>query len=473
MVAVAMVVLAGCQAWPSARFDAANTGFNAKENQLGAANVSALAARFTADVGSVDADGIPPVVVNGSVYVSAHGQLQVYSATGGGGCAGTPVVCVPLWTADLGGRRVISAPTVSAGTVFVSAYASPPGGGESDLLFAFDAAGREGCGGTPVTCTPKWTAAAGFATSPTVYGGVVYVATQQRVAAIDAAGVQGCAGVPKVCTPLWTTAPLQPNYLSFGGFAAPTVGAAGLFMIDYDGHVYAYDQTGHTNCGGVPVVCAPTWTASTSPVQVMANRFLGWTGPVLDGSRVLTYTAASVNGTVRARLSAFDAAGVQGCAGVPVVCIPEWTTTVAGEPMNAQLAVAYGSVFVAYRPSPMTSDGDGIAAFATDGSTCTGLPMTCDPQWTSTFQEPVSGQFADPIVANGLLYQPSATGVSVFDAHGASCTAPPTGGPPTCGAVAHVPAPAGTSSLSIVDGRMYIVAPSASGPGHGALAVYQ
>jgi outer membrane protein assembly factor BamB len=59
-----------------------------------------------------------------------------------------------------------------------------------------------------------------------IANGLVYVSTgsDQRIAAYDAAGVNGCSGTPRVCAPLWTrtlsgspTSPVVANGVVFVG----------------------------------------------------------------------------------------------------------------------------------------------------------------------------------------------------------------------------------------------------------------
>ena len=94
---------------------------------------------------------------------------------------------------DATGGAVTTAPTIADGVAYVGA-----GDGK---VYAFDAAGKSGCGvGAPVTCAPLWTATVasnvGIRTSPVVAGGVVYVQGRDALMAFDAAGVAGCGTGP-------------------------------------------------------------------------------------------------------------------------------------------------------------------------------------------------------------------------------------------------------------------------------------
>jgi hypothetical protein len=76
------------------------------------------------------------------------------------------------WTAVL--PPSASAPVVAGGRVYVGGGDYPNGRG---ALMAFDAAGHEGCSGTPRVCTPIWyeTTSSGISSTPAVVNGVVYV----------------------------------------------------------------------------------------------------------------------------------------------------------------------------------------------------------------------------------------------------------------------------------------------------------
>src|SRR4029077_9447814 len=125
------------------------------------------------------------------------GNLYAFDASGVTGCAGTPKVCAPLWTASTGSVSS-SSRTVADGVVYV--------GSSIGNLYAFDAAGVSGCAGSPKVCEPLWTAPAGndIVSSPAVAGGVVYIGANEPgpgggfsdgyLNAFDAAGVTGCSG---------------------------------------------------------------------------------------------------------------------------------------------------------------------------------------------------------------------------------------------------------------------------------------
>ena len=150
LVFVLVASLAGCE-WRQARYDAGRTGA-VPETTLNQANVGSLEEVWQASLGPSFVPGSAPIVAGGRVYVHrGPGEVAVLDAAGVEGCAGTPLVCSPLWTMAVPGPAQ-GAVAVAAGTVFAV------GAGE---LFAFDAAGVTGCSGTPKVCTPLWRTSSG------------------------------------------------------------------------------------------------------------------------------------------------------------------------------------------------------------------------------------------------------------------------------------------------------------------------
>lgn len=470
LVVVALVAsLTGCEMWwPSARFDAARTGENITEHTLTLAGVPTLTPRFTAAIGDVDSSWNTPIVAHGFVYVTAHRTLKVFSADGTAGCAGSPSVCQPVWTADLGDVAARATPVVADGSVFVAT---------EGVLQVFDALGRSNCSGTPAVCTPLWTSPSGHWAPPTVSNGLVYLVDENMLAVLDAQGSRGCTGIPKVCAPLWRALP--PRF-TFSAATALAVDASSLFMVDYDGHIGAYDATASDRCTGTLPTCPLRWTSVFSPNDDGSEEgYLGWTGPVLVGSRLLTYRKVpdqTPAHTSHLQLAAFDAHGVEGCRtnadfnlGGPTICDPVWSTYLSGTPQNTELAAAGDLVFAITKTGPGAESTDRVTAYRVDGVGCTGVPMNCPVQWQSTAS--LNGNWALPIVANQVLYQGTSTGIAAFDASGASCPGSP------CAPAAVVPAPAGTQNVSVSNGRMYVLTTPYLGSGYtpttATLTMYQ
>jgi outer membrane protein assembly factor BamB len=207
-----------------------------------------------------------PAVVDGVVYVIGDRELYAYDAAGVSGCSGSPKVCEPLWTASTGNPGwAISSTAVADGVVYLASYGS--------TLLAFDAAGASGCSGSPKVCEPLWTAnlggEQGLSSSPTVAGGVVYIGSADgNLYALDAAGASGCSGSPKVCTPLWTA--------RIGGrieYSTPAV-VGDVVFISNDSSLHAYDAAGVSGCSGNPKVCTPLWTVNV-PVSYASPSVAG------------------------------------------------------------------------------------------------------------------------------------------------------------------------------------------------------
>lgn len=372
--------------WSAFRYDATHSGAQPTETAISTATVSHLTVGFRGDTGGAVESS--PAVVNGVVYVGADdGKLYAFSATAASGCGTAPVECAPLWTAATGGA-VQSSPAVAGGVVYV---ASADGN-----LYAFDAAGSTGCSGTPKVCTPLWTAPLGSAvySSPTVVGGLVYVMPSAGTLAVfDATGTSGCSGTPKVCSALWT-APTGPAQYGLG--ASPAV-SGGVVYVTTD-KLYAFDASGSSGCSGSPKSCSPLWTGTTGNAMVSS--------PAVSGGRV--YQPVGQN------LLVFDAAGTVGCSGTPKVCTPEWTAPLDSTVFQpSSPAVADGYVYV--------SSGAALYAFDAAGlQSCSGVPVVCSPVWSAAVGQgghtPAS---SSPSVANGVVFVGSDDGnLYAFDAQG-------------------------------------------------------
>jgi PQQ-like domain len=111
--------------------------------------------------------GVDPAVADGRVYASdASGAIEVFDATGSG-CSGSPKTCTARWSTTPG--PAAASPAVANGLLYV---------GRADATVqAFDATGSAACAGTPVVCAPLWTTSGGnqFATTPAIANGAVYV----------------------------------------------------------------------------------------------------------------------------------------------------------------------------------------------------------------------------------------------------------------------------------------------------------
>lgn len=242
-----------------------------------------------------------PAVVDGVVYVGS-GQLYAFDAAGTRNCAGAPKTCTPLWSASVGGGDygISTSAAVVNGVVYVNS---------SDLnLYAFDAAGRTNCTGSPATCAPLWTAETHGAiySSPAVANGRVFIGSSwNHLYGFDAAGISNCSGAPKVCTPV------LDGQLGGQVFSSPAIANGVVYIGDTFG-LYAFDAAGQTNCTGTPAYCHPLWHITSgggvdsSPVVANGYVYVGAQGTkTLDAYRLerIPPTTAVVGPTAGATLS--------------------------------------------------------------------------------------------------------------------------------------------------------------------------
>jgi hypothetical protein len=357
------------------------------------ANIGSTTQTFEVPTGGPTDQVTSPVVADSKVFAVDFGNQLVAANNGSGtGCSGTPVVCDPLWTADLSGTTVDSPPDVSGGVVYVASSGSTTG-----QLAAYDENGVTNCGGTPTVCQPLWTAPLVSLGGPNVVDGKVFVGTVlQGLQVFDASGATNCSGSPKVCQPLWTG--------SSNTFSEPAVANGKVYVVDRaTSAVAAYDENGASNCSGAPTICQPLFTVpipqGTSPAEGSVDVSAG-VGYVLG------------NGPPGGVLVAFDAAGAQGCAGSPVVCQPLWESPAVDSTISTP-AVANGLVYTA---------GTGGIAFGFDAkgqTNCSGSPVICDAELAFEAPYGTSYQYVSPTVAGGILF----IGGDAYDAKGSvGCT---------------------------------------------------
>jgi outer membrane protein assembly factor BamB len=361
----------GACSWSTFGFGPDHTRTDPTSAAFNTSNVSTLTLKGSgATGGGVDSS---PAVANGVVYVgSDDNKLYAFPQLGGPpNCAGSPQTCTPLWTA-VTGDNVASSPAVANGVVYV--------GSNDHKLYAFDAAGGSAtCTGTPVVCTPLWTATTGDAvqSSPALANGVVYVGSNDgKLYAFDAAGgAATCTGTPVVCTPLWTAAATDAIASS------PAVVDNVVYVGSNDGKLYALDAAGGAaTCTGTPKTCTPLWVGATGGAV--------FSSPAVSNDRVYV-------GSADKKLYAFDATPERArCTGTTPVCSPVWTAA-TGSVIFSSPGVQNGVVFVG------SADGK---LYAFDGAggpaSCTGSPRTCTPLWSGPTGNAV---FSSPVPAGGGL----------------------------------------------------------------------
>jgi eukaryotic-like serine/threonine-protein kinase len=398
VVAVLAVAFAGCD-WVQFGLDPGGSRNNSSERVISTANVSTLVQRFSAPTGGA-IDFSSPAIANGIAYIGSGDELDAFNATSG----------ALDWTATTT-NIVASSPAVANGVVYVT-----DGNG---ILYAFDAAGKTNCSGTPTTCSPLWTSTIGEG-SPNVSGGNVYVTGGGVLSAINAAtgatlwsvasggtlsdpvlangvvyvGFSVLIGHVPVAelqaydatsgAPLWTGA-VQHGNLNYP--PQPAVAKGVVYVgAQYDGApLSAFDAAGNTNCSGTPKTCSPLWTSGAVPVTTppaIAN------GVVYESSEGF--------------LATFDATGNTNCSGTPKTCSPLWEGNYGGNntPDGDAPAVANGVVYVG-------TENDNLLAFDAAGNIgCSN--ETCNPLWTATTGG--SADISSPAVANGIVYVGSGDG---------------------------------------------------------------
>jgi hypothetical protein len=438
MVLAAGVLAAGCD-WGQFGFTGAHTGDNSGESAITTGNASTLTKQFSVSLGT-DLSESQVATSGGIAYVLADdGNLYAFSATGATGCSGTPKACTPLWSASVGtaGPSNTSGPAVSQGMVYVM--------GESGNLYAFDAAGKTNCSGTPTVCSPLWQGEAdGPFTSPTVANGVVYVGSATNggtVEAFDQFGRTNCAGTPTVCAPLWAST-------SLGTFPFGAISVTNNLVYAVGTSIYVFDAAGKTGCAGTPTVCSPLWQytpnepVSGSAVITGSTLYVDTSGPLINPPKP---TGA---------LEAFDANGVTNCAGTPKVCNPLWTS--GNEPSFYAPTVANGFTFVP------TFTG-ALLAYDANGSTgCSGSPKVCTPVWKTSVAD--GSWRSSAVVGGNVLYIVDGNSTDAFDANGAAgCSTA------VCSPLWTSGNAIGAEQVSVANGVVYVTAETSASIG-GVLA---
>ena len=269
-----------------------------------------------------------PVVSGGTLYLNGGIGLYGFDATGTRNCSGAPKTCHRIWYTARPSATFLGRPIVESGQVFVYTSEQPDGSDATGSLYAYDAAGKRSCSGTPGVCQPLWTGLfefqGGYSTT-TPAGGEGYVAAGDAV--FDATGTRNCSGTPLTCEPIWT------------GIDARRVAIAnGVIFAVWEGtDVYAYDLKGEQNCSGTPRRCEPLWRN----VGGGAQGVLGVT--VANGVVYAPWTEDTEPGVSGGQLLVYDAAGVRNCGGTPKVCQPlydKYYGFLAGAPV-----VANGTVY--------------------------------------------------------------------------------------------------------------------------------
>jgi len=252
---------------------------------------------WTADLGT-STYPYPPVVWNGEVLVTGSGNpatLAAYDASGTTNCAGSPTVCTPLWSdtytaifgppagspdgllflaiGEIGANRIIelnqfgSAVTQSAnlgGTRLFGPVISGNAAGGTLLVTRWDGstATLVALDSSTVGVNSSWTSSSlgggDVPSLPAVSAKRAFVANSSG--RLDAFKLAGCGAA--TCDPIWTSKALG------AGNAVPPIVAGGVVFHAADAaadsrnfdQIYAFDETGQTNCSGTPKICLPVAT---------------------------------------------------------------------------------------------------------------------------------------------------------------------------------------------------------------------
>ena len=420
---VGLVLIATACNWRMSNYGPERSGFNAFANNISVANVASLQQEWTASNVSGSA-----IVANGKLYVGSYDSpftLQAFDAAGKNGCPGSPTVCTPLWTGETLGS--VSDQVFDNNRVYAVTGA--------DWLYVFNANGERGCSGTPIECDAAWRAA-GVTGEPVVVGKFLYaLGNDGRLRAYDAFGTEHCSGSPKLCTPLWTAAD--------GGRISVANGLVYVAKLGQGLEVRAFDAAGQHLCSGSPRTCAPLWTARAplaggisgdAAAPMIADGFLYPGGRIGDESFTDGQTYV------------FDAVGTNGCSGTPKTCAPLWeipTDAVASPP-----ASAYDTLYVIDHFFDQFAGVARNTLRAFDAGACTSDPPGCTPLFTAP------GVVGAPSVANGLAYVGTGGRLSAFDATGATgCT----GSPKVCTPLWTATVGAFVSEPVIASGMVYVL----------------
>jgi hypothetical protein len=382
LVGLTFVAATACQtpSWMQARFDAGQTAANLGETHISAANIGTVFRSFTVAVASPAG-----VVTNGSRLfgrTAVGGQWVVFSADAAGheGCSGTPAVCQPLWTAPL--PNATSWTAANASTAY--AIGGPDNGARH--LAAYDANGVTGCGGAPVTCQPLWTTSDTGATNATLAGNRLYVIDgSSGLKVYDAAGSENCSGAPKVCAPLWTA--------PYSSYPATLAVAGGHVTVATLSGTATYDAAGVDRCTGSPAVCTPQWTVTLVPGT--PTRTTAPIGVVMTSDQIVTVRQTPYPGPAMLQVS--DAHGSIGCAAG--ACNPLWSAQLAA---SAPGLPAVGHDRIVVTSSSVVTRA--VQSFDLRGGTATCAPsaygVLCQPQWTNTDATSINGD--DVMIANDV-----------------------------------------------------------------------
>ena len=436
VVATVALVTTGCQ-WTMARFDSGNTADNPGETTLSGSDIGGLGVEWSAALGAGVTSTSEPVLAGNTVYVgvgraNATGTLSAYSADASVGCSGSPLSCTPLWTASGG---AFGQPLVNGAFVYVD---------RGGTLEAYDASGQTNCSGSPVACQPVWSGTGGGA-QPRVAGSRLYVLN--GAGEIDAyatsTSTSSCTGSPLVCAPVtrYHVTPACPADVYF----APGVpedlytcrvrtfavdGSQLLMGVEVDGEIFS-PTMGEIGTGSGGLVASFDLASPSAPTWTSWS--LGGTGgvPPVDGLVALgdTYMTGDTGDTLGDFASSLFAVTSAGQL--------DWSAPRSYFGLAATADTLFGA------------EGSSVDAYATTG----GCGQSCTP--VRRYQDAASSAIStSPAVAADVLYVGAGGGIDAYSATGAlNCSA---GTPVTCTPLRTVALGGAASALSVSDGLVFV-----------------
>jgi hypothetical protein len=148
LLAALVGLLLGSCTWQQHRGNAGHTGFQPSETRISTATVASVGEIWTA---ALPPSASPPVVAGGSVYVgggdypNGRGAIMAFDAAGEEGCSGTPRVCTSLWH-ETTSSGISSTPAVVNGVLYA---ADEMGGLLAPTAWSTSATAKVGCRPTP------------------------------------------------------------------------------------------------------------------------------------------------------------------------------------------------------------------------------------------------------------------------------------------------------------------------------------
>jgi PQQ-like domain len=266
------------------------SAFDPKGNKGCAAGTPRICVPLWTTIGlpTSSANSGSPTVSGGDLYIATGGTLYAFSASGTKDCPVSKGVksCKALWTGSIASPDY-SAPSVSGSDVYLGTW-----GG----IYAFSATGTKNCSVSDkkTLCKPIWsdTLTGNIGGTPAVYKTFAYTVTESgQLLAFSAAGTKDCSGSAssRTCSPIWESHTGGSGYVTG---SSPAVANGVVYFSSTDGGTYAYDAAGTKDCStsGALTTCSALWSAVTGKIG-------GNSASVANG---VVYIDISGNGTVYA-----------------------------------------------------------------------------------------------------------------------------------------------------------------------------